>query len=116
VLKAAVQDLGGRQVRGREQTTVRLELVQPRRADHRQRSSLGARDVREERGQLGPPVLAAIEGERGVIVRLGVVEVQPEAVVPKERVREAAEGRDESRYSCQPGCVGSNARPSPKRM
>jgi hypothetical protein len=97
VLEPAREDPGGRQVRARKQTTIRLEVVQPRRADDPERPVHGAPDVLEERGQLRHPSRPALERQGRPSARLRVLEVQAEAVIVRPRVREAAERRDDGR-------------------
>ncbi len=81
------------QVRGRKQPTVRLEVVEPRRPDHAD----GPAHALEEGGQLGPAPAHAVGGERGVAVRLDVLEMEADPLVAQPSVGEAAGGRHHGR-------------------
>ena len=86
MLKSVGQYTRCREIRLRKQTTVRIEIVEPRGSHHPDRLSLGAFDVREECREIRQPPTAALDPERRGPVRFGVLEVKTKAIVAQPRV------------------------------
>jgi hypothetical protein len=91
-LKSSPERVRGRKVRLGKQTTVRLEIVEPGRAHDPEGPRLGALGVLEERLQLGQPLVPTGPGQRGLVVRFGILKVQANPVGAQPPVREATEG------------------------
>jgi hypothetical protein len=85
-----VTDLRGRQILGREQPAIGVDVVEPGSADDRARRRALVPKVTEHRGELGaasPDTLAAQGAPQGI----GGPEVKSHAAFGPHRVREAAE-------------------------
>src|SRR5207248_742578 len=76
VPKSMVDHASGGQVRRREQTTIRVEVVQPRGPNHLLRLAQGSFHMLEEGGQVRQSLTAAFDPERGTPIRLGISKVE----------------------------------------
>src|SRR5437773_7361367 len=81
VPKSTAKHVSGRQVRRRKQTAVSLDIVQPGRANHADRLSHGPLDVIEEGGEVRHSLTSALDPQRGESIRLGVAEVEADAII-----------------------------------
>src|SRR2546426_9344183 len=79
-------------IRDREQTAIRLEVVQPRRADHSQRGVRGSLDTLEEAGQLRHSPADAFDRQRRVPLRVGILEAQPDPLTTQRIGRKTPDG------------------------
>jgi hypothetical protein len=67
VPKSTVDHAGSREVRLREQTPVRVEVVEPRRPDDPRRLLRRPFEVREELGEVREPLPSALDGQRRAV-------------------------------------------------
>src|SRR5438552_1967392 len=83
-------------VRARKEATIRVDVVEPRRAYHSQRRTGRSFHVLEEAGQLRPSSAGAFDRQRRLSIQIGIVEVEPDALTTPRRVRKASDGRYDS--------------------
>src|SRR4029077_12888410 len=97
VLKSTRSHPSRRHVRAGEQTTIRVEVVQPRRPDHLPRPIRRAMQMLEEGGQLRTPLIPAFDPECGEPIALGTPEVQPDTISAEPSEGETTSGRHDTR-------------------
>ena len=79
--KPMLEHASRREVRRRKQTTVSLDIVQPGRPNHADRLSQGPLDVIEEGSEVRQSLTSALNPQRGESIRLGVAEVEADAII-----------------------------------
>src|SRR5262245_18784827 len=79
-LKAITDHARRRDIRGRKQTTIRLEIVQPRHPHHLDPLREGPLYVSEESGQVRTSLPQTGHAEGRVSLRVGILEVDADAV------------------------------------
>src|SRR5215510_5795151 len=90
--KARTHDACRRDVRGWEETPIRLKIVEPRYPYHLDVRGQGPLDVPKEGGQVSTALFHARHPEGRVPRGVGILEVEADTVPRQLRVRTAAKG------------------------